>query len=121
MSFKRIGMFSAMAASLAMVSALFTGGSIASANSFGPTAQGGIAIVSYNDGRDRFCVKSLAPWGMAFGLSPVRQGRGPSFTVRIDTYGQTKCVSLARAYEDTKYYYWVSNTDWPAAEGSFYS
>ena len=59
----------------------------ASANSFGPTDYGTYGAQSY----------------IYIGPS---SGRGPSHFFKV-YQGQTKCVSLARAYEDSRYYYQV--------------
>ena len=93
----------------------------ASANSFGPTTSGtgGIAVVSYRDASDQFCVRDTSRYGMTFRVAPAN-GRGPSYQYYISN-GQTKCLSLARAFEDTRYYYWVSNGDFPSKPVYFYS
>jgi hypothetical protein len=93
----------------------------ASANSFGPTdyGTGGIAMVSYKDASDQFCVKDASSYGMTFRVAPAN-GRGPSYQYYIKN-GETKCVSLARAFEDTRYYYWVADSDWPSNPVYFYS
>ena len=93
----------------------------ASANSFGPTDYGtyGAAMVSYKDASDQFCVRDTSPRGsVVFRVAPVN-GRGPSYQLRASN-GETKCVSLARAFEDTRYYYWVSDTDAPFDKMYFY-
>ena len=94
----------------------------ASANSFGPTDYGtyGAAMVSYKDASDQFCVRDTSPRGsVVFRVAPVNGG-GPSYQLRASN-GETKCVSLARAFEDTRYYYWVSDTDAPFDKMYFYS
>ena len=90
----------------------------ASANSFGPTDYGtyGAAMVSYKDASDQFCVRDTSPRGsVVFRVAPVN-GRGPSYQLRA-----SNGVSLARAFEDTRYYYWVSDTDAPFDKMYFYS
>ena len=39
-----------------------------------------------------------------FTVAPSNAGSGPTFNIRVNA-GETKCVSLARAYEDSAYYY----------------
>ena len=85
----------------------------ASANSFGPTDYGtdGNAIVSYNDASDQFCVTENSGWYRGYinvRLYPETNSRGPSYN--FDVYaGDTKCVSLERAFEDSYYYYKVGD------------
>ena len=81
----------------------------ASANSFGPTEYGtnGYAIVSYDDANDEFCVNGLHN-GMDFTVAPSKAGRGPTYNIQVNA-GETKCVSLARAYEDSTYYYQLNS------------
>ena len=82
----------------------------ASANSFGPTdyGTGGYAMVSYNDETDTFCVSrsgTMQAWDFTtIRIYPETSSRGPSYNFNV-WQGQTKCVSLERAYEDTYYYY----------------
>lgn len=117
---KKINLISALAVGFAVAISLSIAPK-ASAKSFTST-RSGVALVNYNDGQDKFCVTDRSIYGtMGFGLRPVQKGRGPSYSVILVHNGQTKCVSLARAYEDTKYYYWVSDTDWPSEEGFFFS
>ena len=85
----------------------------ASANSFGPTDYGtdGNAIVSYNDASDQFCVTENSGWYRGYinvRLYPETNSRGPSYN--FDVYaGDTKCVSLERAFEDSYDYYKVGD------------
>ena len=85
----------------------------ASANSFGPTdyGTGGRAMVSYNDETDQFCVTGATPSWKAITnvrLYPETNSRGPSYN--FDVYaGETKCVSLSSAFEDSYYYYKVNH------------
>ncbi|WP_278601523.1 hypothetical protein [Actinomyces naeslundii] len=85
----------------------------ASANSFGPTEYGtnGYAIVSYDDANDQFCVTENSGWYKGFAnvrLYPETNSRGPSYN--FDVYaGETKCVSLSSAFEDSYYYYKVNH------------
>ena len=69
----------------------------ASANTFEPTYNGtyGDATISYNDGIYN---------GADFTVAPSNAGSGPTYNIRVNA-GETKCVSLARAYEDSAYYY----------------
>ena len=76
----------------------------ASANSFGPTDSHGVVKVSYNDGADEFCVSGNYHHGSVVYLVPETSGRGPSHKITVSD-GETKCVSLATAYEDSRYYY----------------
>ncbi|TFH51385.1 hypothetical protein E4J66_12140 [Actinomyces viscosus] len=80
-----------------------------SANSFGPTdyGTGGQAMVSYNDGADRFCITNNGLLNPTYIYIGPFNGRGPSHFLKV-YQGQTKCVSLARAYEDSRYYYEVN-------------
>ena len=77
----------------------------ASANTFEPTYNGtyGDATISYNDATDDFCVNGIYN-GADFTVAPSNAGTGPTFNIRVNA-GETKCVSLARAYEDSSYYY----------------
>ena len=86
----------------------------ASANSFGPTGSGtgNLGTVSYDDGADQFCATATQHYGLSVELKPENSRRGPSYTIRA-AQGETKCVSLARAYEDTRYSYQVTNGFWP--------
>jgi len=85
----------------------------ASANSFGPTdyGTGGRAMVSYNDETDQFCVTGATPSWKAITnvhIYPETNSRGPSYN--FDVYaGETKCVSLSSAFEDSYYYYKVNH------------
>ena len=85
----------------------------ASANSFGPTdyGTGGRAMVSYNDETDQFCVTGATPSWKAIAnvrIYPETNSRGPSYN--FDVYaGETKCVSLSSAFEDSYYYYKVNH------------
>ena len=78
----------------------------ASANSFGPTyyATGGYTKVSYDDANDRFCVTSTATDYAGVTVAPSNGRRGPNYHISVGP-GATKCVSLARAFEDTRYFY----------------
>jgi len=80
----------------------------ASANSFGPTdyGTGGQAMVSYDDGADRFCITNEPLLPQIYIYMGPSSGRGQSHFFKV-YQGQTKCVSLARAYEDSRYYYQV--------------
>ena len=82
----------------------------ASANSFGPTGSGtgNLGTVSYDDGADQFCATATQHYGLSVELKPENSRRGPSYTIHA-AQGETKCVSLARAYEDTHYSYQVTN------------
>lgn len=77
----------------------------ASANTFGPTYDGtfGDATLSYDDANDEFCVNGIYN-GTKFTVAPSKAGRGPTYNIHVNA-GETKCVSLARAYEDSSYYY----------------
>jgi len=79
----------------------------ASANSFGPTDYGtyGQAMVSYDDGNDLFCIESTNPGGTEFYFAPETR-IGPQVNGRV-SYGNKSCYSLAEAYEDTPYYYYI--------------
>lgn len=79
----------------------------ASANSFGPTDYGtyGQAKVSYDDANDLFCIESTNPGGTEFYLAPTTKV-GPQMTSHV-RYGQESCYSLATAYEDTPYLYYI--------------
>lgn len=80
----------------------------ASANSFGPTYDAyGAATLSYDDANDEFCVNGLHN-GMDFTVAPSKAGRGPTYNIQVNA-GETKCVSLARAYEDSTYYYQLNS------------
>ena len=88
----------------------------AAANSFTETlgdATGETITVTYNDGDDQFCV-NYAPSRVrgyyTVELRPDNPRRGPSHTFDVIQGKGTKCVSLARAYEDTHYSYTVSYT-----------
>ena len=79
----------------------------AAANSFTETlgdATGETITVTYNDGDDQFCV-NYAPSRVrgyyTVELRPDNPRRGPSHTFDVIQGKGTKCVSLARAYEDT--------------------
>ena len=86
----------------------------ASANSFGPTdyGTGNLGKVSYNDGSDQFCATATQHYGLRVEVNSENSRRGPSYTIHVNQ-GETKCVSLARAYEDSHYYYQVTNGFWP--------
>ena len=78
----------------------------ASANTFEPTYNGtyGDATISYNDATDDFCVNGIYN-GADFTVAPSNAGTGPTFNIRVNA-GETKCVSLARAYEmNTVHFY----------------
>ena len=79
----------------------------ASANSFGPTNYGtyGQAKVSYDDANDLFCIESTNPDGTEFFLTPTTKV-GPQMNDRV-RYGEESCYSLATAYEDTPYLYYI--------------
>ena len=79
----------------------------ASANSFGPTDYGtyGQAKVSYDDANDLFCIESTNPDGTEFFLTPTTKV-GPQMNDRV-RYGEESCYSLATAYEDTPYLYYI--------------
>ena len=102
----------------AAIGSVFVGalavGAPASANSFGPTGSGtgNLGTVSYDDGADQFCATATQHYGLSVELKPENSRRGPSYTIRA-AQGETKCVSLARAYEDTHYSYQVTNGFWP--------
>lgn len=97
----------------------------ASANSFGPTDYGtyGLAMVSYDDGNDLFCIESTTPGGTEFYFAPKTRV-GPQLNGRV-SYGEKSCYSLAEAYEDTPYYYYVMEREHVLSgttmEVSFYS
>ena len=101
----------------AAISSVFVGAlaiaAPASANSFGPTdyGTGGRAMVSYNDETDQFCVTGATPSWKAITnvrIYPETNSRGPSYN--FDVYaGETKCVSLSSAFEDSYYYYKVNH------------
>ena len=85
----------------------------ASANSFGPTDYGtdGSAIVSYNDASDQFCVTESSGWYRGYinvRFYPETNSRGPSYNFNVYS-GDTKCVSLSSAFEDSYYYYKVGD------------
>lgn len=82
----------------------------ASANSFGPTdyATGGYTKVSYDDANDQFCVTGTGTDYAGVTVAPSNGRRGPSYYVSVGP-GATKCVSLARAFEDTRYFYQAEN------------
>lgn len=73
----------------------------AHANSFSKSIQAG--TYSYDDAQDRFCAKSGGTYkSITVTLTPSSTSRGPKkeFTVKN---GASQCVSLATAYEDTRY------------------
>ena len=73
----------------------------AHANSLSDSIQAG--TYSYDDAQDRFCAKSGGTYkSITVTLTPSSSSRGPKkeFTVKN---GASQCVSLATAYEDTKY------------------
>ena len=78
----------------------------ASANSFGPTdyATGGYTKVSYDDANDQFCVTVTGTDYAGVTVAPSNGRRGPSYYISVGP-GATKCASLARAFEDTRYFY----------------
>lgn len=68
-------------------------------------------MVSYNDGSDRFCVTESSGWYRGVTnvrLYPATNGRGPSYNFNVYA-GDTKCVSLSSAFEDSYYYYKVGD------------
>lgn len=82
----------------------------ASANSFGPSdyATGGYTKVSYDDANDQFCVTGTGTDYAGVTVAPSNGRRGPSYYISVGP-GATKCVSLARAFEDTRYFYQAEN------------
>lgn len=92
----------------------------ASANSFGPTdyGTGGQAMVSYNDEPDQFCVTGAGSpfFPTNVRIYPETRSRGPEFNFYVYG-GQTKCISLERAYEDSYYYFKIGG----ASPVNFYS
>jgi len=99
----------------------------AAANSFTETlgdATGETITVTYNDGDDQFCV-NYAPSKVrgyyTVELRPDNPRRGPSHTFDVIHGTGTKCVSLARAYEDTHYSYKLVSNWWDYGGTSFYS
>lgn len=87
----------------------------ASANSFGPTYEGtpGDVLVFYNDENDQFCVANmtfgLASDGIPVTIAPEQSDQGPTYHLYVRGH-ESKCVSLATAYEDSSYYYQMANT-----------
>ena len=65
----------------------------------------GQAKVSYDDANDLFCIESTNPGGTEFYLAPTTKV-GPQMTSHV-RYGQESCYSLATAYEDTPYLYYI--------------
>ena len=98
----------------AAVSSAFLGAAAvaapASANSFGPTdyGTGGYTKVSYDDANDQFCVTGTGTDYAGVTVAPSNGRRGPNYHISVGP-GATKCVSLARAFEDTRYFYQAHN------------
>ncbi|WP_461024471.1 hypothetical protein [Thalassiella azotivora] len=77
----------------------------AAAKSFTDRVRG--AVISYDDGEDRFCAKLVSDAGydtLSVRLYPVVAGRGPEHYISL-VRGERKCRSLATAYEDSAYRY----------------
>lgn len=97
-----------VAAATVLVGAALTASAAAlpaEAASFGPRYVPG-GNYSYNDGKDSFCVNNAGPGTSIYvTLTPSSTKRGHVHEVSsIYAKGErTKCVSLARAYEDTRY------------------
>lgn len=73
----------------------------ASANSLSGSIQAG--SYSYNDGTDQFCARSGGNYkSLDVTLTPSSSSQGPTRTIQVRD-GASKCVSLATAYEDTRY------------------
>jgi hypothetical protein len=73
----------------------------------------------YNDGADSFCVEPKNGNDAHVRMAPQVAGGGPVYDVTVPD-GSWKCLSLARAYEDTPYSYAVW-TDVHSYPGTFYS
>ena len=90
----------------------------ASANSFGPTdyGTGGQAMVSYVDQHERFCVTGAGDWWSPASwwsqtnirIYPATKGEGPEFNFYVRG-GETKCVHLWQANENSYYYFKVGD------------
>lgn len=114
-SAKRAGRLAAGTAAASLAIVLVTAVP-ALANSF--SGSDAYASWSYSDSPDSFCVTSKEG-SVAVKLSPVTAGRGPSYNTTISD-GNRKCFSLATAYEDSKYKWFVGTRGAPHS-GTFYS
>ena len=109
MRFTKRGLVKTAAVSSALLGAIAVAAP-ASANSFGPTdyATGGYTKVSYDDANDQFCVTGTGTDYAGVTVAPSNGRRGPRYYISVGP-GATKCVSLARAFEDTRYFYQAEN------------
>lgn len=97
----------AAATSLAAAAVVVGSALPAHAASFGPVYTAG-GSYWYQDGTDTFCVRNSGVGkGISVTLNPSSRTRGPVLHVASfwdnEGSGATRCVSLARAYEDTRY------------------
>ena len=71
------------------------------------------SLVFYNDENDQFCVANmtfgLASDGIPVTIAPEQSDQGPTHHLYVRGH-ESKCVSLATAYEDSSYYYQMANT-----------
>ncbi len=95
-----------IATATAVLALTFGTAPAAMANSFDENVGGG-GRVWYNDGTDTLCasLSSSASYDvMSLTARPETAGRGP--TLEYTLYrGQSRCKSLATAYEDSAYFY----------------
>ena len=112
---KRVARLAAGTAAASLAVALGTAAP-ALANSF--SGSDAYASWSYSDSSDNFCVTSK-DGSVSVKLSPVTAGRGPSYNSTVSD-GKKKCFSLATAYEDSKYNWFVGTRGAPHS-GTFYS
>lgn len=89
----------------------------ASAKSF--TGSNGAGHWSYTDSTDRFCIQTVTNL-VTVQLKPVTAGRGPSYTLHLGG-DEHKCVSLATAYEDSRYHLVVTSAYTDPKGKYFYS
>jgi len=64
----------------------------------------GYTKVSYDDANDQFCITETGTDYAGVTVAPSNGRRGPCYYISVGP-GATNCASLARAFEDTRYFY----------------